>query len=65
MKGATAKKATLKVLSLAGISYVTQKFLTVADPPFAFFAHISKIFDKCHIQIFFIEYLGSLTPVRT
>jgi hypothetical protein len=36
-----------------------------APPPVTFFAHISKIFDKYQMPIFFIEYLGSPRPVRT
>ena len=45
-------------LSLPNIS-------TFTDPPFTFFAHISLIFDKYQMPIFFIEYLGSLRPVIT
>ena len=41
------------------------KISTLTDPPFTFFAHISLIFDKYQMPIFFIEYLGSLRPVRT
>ena len=41
------------------------KISTFTDPPFTFFAYIPKIFDKYHMLIFFIEYLGSLRPVRT
>ena len=41
------------------------KISTFTDPPFTFFAHISLIFDKYQMPIFFIEYLGSLRPVRT
>ena len=50
---------------LAGISYVTPKNFNLGRPPFTFFAHNSKIFDKYQMPIFFIEYLGSLRPVRT
>ena len=41
------------------------KISTLTDPPFTFFAHISLIFDKYQMAIFFIEYLGSLRPVLT
>ena len=41
------------------------KISTLTDPPFTFFAYIPKIFDKYQMPIFFIEYLGSLRPVRT
>ena len=41
------------------------KISTFTDPPFTFFAYIPKIFDKYQMPIFFIEYLGSLRPVRT
>ena len=41
------------------------KISTLTDPPFTFFAHISLIFDKYQMPIFFIEYLGSLRPVIT
>ena len=41
------------------------KISTFTDPPFTFFAHISLIFDKYQMAIFFIEYLGSLRPVIT
>ena len=41
------------------------KISTLTDPPFTFFAHISLIFDKYQMAIFFIEYLGSLRPVIT
>ena len=41
------------------------KISTLTDPPFTFFAHISFIFDKYQMAIFFIEYLGSLRPVIT
>ena len=41
------------------------KISTFTDPPFTCFAHISNIFDKYQMPIFFIEYLGSLRPVRT
>ena len=64
MKGVTAKKAILRFF-LAGISYVTPKNFNLGRPPFTFFAHNSKIFDKYQMPIFFIEYLGSLPTVRT
>ena len=41
------------------------KISTFTDCPFTFFAYIPKIFDKYQMLIFFIEYLGSLRPVRT
>jgi len=41
------------------------KISTLTDPTFTFFAYIPKIFDKYQMPIFFIEYLGSLRPVRT
>ena len=41
------------------------KISTLTVPPFTFFAHISLIFDKYQMAIFFIEYLGSLRPVIT
>ena len=41
------------------------KISTFTDPPFTFFANIPKIFDKYQMPIFFIEYLGSLGPIRT
>ena len=64
MKGATVKKAIL-MFFLAGISYVTPKNFNLDKPPFTFFAHTSKIFDKYQMLIFFIEYLGTLPTVRT
>ena len=41
------------------------KISTLTDPPVTCFAYIPKIFDKYQMPIFFIEYLGSLRPVRT
>ena len=65
MKGVTVKKAILRFFSGTDLISHPQKFQpwALADPPFTFFAHISKIFDKYHMLIFFIEYLGSLPPV--
>ena len=47
------------------IPFVIPKNFNLHRPPIHVFAHISKIFEKYQMQIFFIEYSGSLTPVIT
>ena len=59
------QKSYFDVFFLAMIPFVIPKISTLTDPPFTFFAYIPKIFDKYQMPIFFIEYLGSLRPVRT
>ena len=50
---------------LAVVPFVTPKNFNLNRPPLHVFAHISLIFDKYQMPIFFIEYLGSLRPVIT
>ena len=64
MKGASVKKVIMRVfLQWSHLSF--PKISTSTDPPFTFLAYISQIFGKYRMPIFFIEYLGSLRPVRT
>ena len=64
MKGVSVKKVIL-MFFLEMIPFVIPKNSNLDRPPFTFFAHISKIFEKYQMRIFFIEYSGSLTPVIT
>ena len=56
---------TMKGATALWISFVTPENVNPGRPPLHVFAHISKIYDKYQMPIFFIEYLGSLWPVRT
>ena len=64
MKGASVKKVILRFF-LAMIPFDIPKNFNLNRPPFTFFVHISKIFDRYQMPIFFIEYLGSLRTVST
>ena len=59
------QKSYFEVFFSQGSHMSPPKISTLTDPPFTFFAHISKIFDKYQMPIFFIEYLGTLRSVRT
>ena len=64
-RGRLWKKVILRVFSGSGPICHSQKFQPSQTPPSRFFAHISLIFDKYQMAIFFIKYLGSLRPVIT
>ena len=64
MKGATVKK-TISRFSSGRDLICHPKNFNLDKPPFTFFAHTSKIFDKYQMPIFVIEYLGTLPTVRT
>ena len=64
-EGGDCQKSYFEVFFWQGSHMSPPKISTLADPPFTFFAHNSKIFDKYQMPIFFIEYLGSLPTVRT
>ena len=64
-EGGDCQKSYFEVFFWQGSHMWPPKISTLTDPPFKFFAHISKMFDKYQMPIFFIEYLGSLRPVRT
>ena len=64
-EGGVCEKSYFEVFFWQWSHFSFPKISTFTDPPFTFFAHISKIFDKYQMPIFFIEYLGSLRPVRT
>ena len=64
-EGGDCEKSYLEVFFWQWSHLSLPKISTFTDPPFTFFAHISLIFDKYQMAIFFIEYLGSLRPVIT
>ena len=64
-EGGDCQKSSFEVFFSQGSHMSPPKISTLTDPPFTFFAQISKIFDKYQMPIFFIEYLGSRLPVRT
>jgi len=57
-------ESNFEVFSRRDLICHSQKF-QLCQTPVHVFAHISKIFYKYWMSIFFIEYLSSLRPVRT
>ena len=64
-EGGDCQKSSFEVFFSQGSHMSPPKISTLTDPPFTFFAQISKIFDKYQMPIFFIEYLGSIQSIRT
>ena len=65
MKGASVRKVISRFFLAMIPSVIPKNFNLDRPPPFTFFEHNSKFFDKYHMPIFFLQYLGSLWPLRT